>query len=108
MPEEGQPIRLNGGFHALGTILKFVVASVTEAELGVLFLSMRKGRVHCTLEELGHPQPAMPVRCDNKTAVGIVDGSVKQQRSCIFKMQYFLLLCSCGEGVFSSSVEPRP
>ena len=36
MPKDGEPIRLNGAFHVSTTILRFVTASVAEAELGTL------------------------------------------------------------------------
>ena len=45
IPHDGEPIRLNGAFFTLCTILKFVAASAAEAELGALFLNMREGRV---------------------------------------------------------------
>ena len=58
--------------------MKFVAASAAEAELGALFLNMRKGQIfHLVLEELGHPQPPTPVHCDNGTATGIVNGTVR-------------------------------
>jgi hypothetical protein len=37
MPQDGKPIRLNGAFHVSTTILRFVVASAAEAELGALY-----------------------------------------------------------------------
>ena len=84
------PIRLNGAFFTLSAILKFVAASAAEAELGALFINMRKGRIfRLVLEELGHPQPATPVHCDNETAAGIVNGTVRRQRSRMFEMRYF-------------------
>ena len=56
MPRTVKPIRLNGAFFCLCTILKFVAASAAEAELGALFLNIREARVfRLTLEELGHP-----------------------------------------------------
>jgi hypothetical protein len=33
-----------------------------------------------TLEELGHPQPKTQVQCDNATAVGIANNTVKRQQ----------------------------
>jgi len=42
-----------------------------------------------TLEDLGHPQPKIPVHCDNATAVGIANNSIKRQRSRAMKMRYF-------------------
>jgi hypothetical protein len=37
MPKDGKPICLNGAFHVSTIILRFVVASAAEAELGVLY-----------------------------------------------------------------------
>jgi hypothetical protein len=66
----------------LCAILRFVVASAAEAELGALFLNCKEGMIfRLTLEELGHPQPKTPVHCDNATAVGIANNTVKRQRA---------------------------
>jgi hypothetical protein len=42
-----------------------------------------------TLEELGHPQPKTPIHCNNATAVGIANNTVKRQRLRSMEMQYF-------------------
>jgi len=41
------------------------------------------------LEELGHPQPTTRIHCDNAIAVGVVNGTVKMQRSRGMEMRYF-------------------
>ena len=77
-PKNGDPIKLNGAFFTLCAILRFVVASAAEAELGALFLNCKEGMIfRLTLEELGHPQPKTPIHCDNATAVGIANNTVK-------------------------------
>ena len=71
----------------------FVAASAAEAELGALFLNVKQGRIiRLTLEEMGHPQPPTPINCDNATAVGIVNGTVKRQRSRSMEMRYFYVV----------------
>ena len=45
LPVDGQPIRLNGVFHMLCLILRFVVASAAEAKLGALFLNCQEGMI---------------------------------------------------------------
>jgi len=81
-PKDGDPIKLNGAFFTLCTILRFVVASAAEAKLGALFLNCKEGIIfRLTLEELGHPQPRTPVHCDNATTVGIANNTIKRQRS---------------------------
>jgi hypothetical protein len=53
-------------------ILKFVVASAAEAELGALFHNCQEGIIfRQTLSDMGHPQPKIPVHCDNVIAVGL-------------------------------------
>jgi len=79
-PKDGDPIKLNGAFFTLCTILRFVVALAAEAELGALFLNCKEGIIfRLTLEELGHPQPRTSVHCDNATTVGIANNTVKRQ-----------------------------
>ena len=81
-PKDGDPIKLNSAFFTLCTILRFVVASAAEAELGALFMNCKKGIIfRLTLEELGHPQPRTPVHYDNATSVGIANNTVKRQQS---------------------------
>ena len=41
------------------------------------------------LEEMGHPQPPTPVHCNNSTAVGIVNNTIKRQRSRLMEMRFF-------------------
>ena len=102
LPRDGDPIRLNGAFFTLSTILKFVAASAAEAELGALFLNTREGRVfRLALEELGHPQPPTPIHCDNATAAGIVNGTIRRQRSRMFEMRYFYACDQVDKGYFS-------
>ncbi len=80
-PTDGDPIRLNGAFFTLCTILRFVVASAAEAKLGTLFHNCKEGMIfRLTLEELGHPQPKTPIHCNNATVVGIANNTVKRQR----------------------------
>jgi hypothetical protein len=79
MPKNEEPIKLNGTFYVNTTILRFVVASVAEAELGALFHNCQDGIIFWqTLTYLGHPQPKTPVHCDNATAVGIANNTVKR------------------------------
>ena len=89
-PQDGIPIQLNGPILVLANICKFVVASAAEAELGALFYNCQDGTIlRLTLEELGHPQPATPVHCDNSTAVAIANDSVKKQRSRAMEKNFF-------------------
>jgi len=88
-PKDKYPIKLNGAFFTLYTILRFVVASAAKAKLGALFLNCKEGIIfQLTLEELGHLQPRTPVHCDNATTAGIANNTIKRQRSRSMEMRY--------------------
>ena len=42
IPQDAEPIIINGAIHVTCTILKLVAASATEAELGALFLNAQE------------------------------------------------------------------
>ena len=90
VPTNDTPIQLNGAILVFCGILKFVVASAAEAELGALFLNCKEGKIlRLVLQELGHKQPPTPVHCDNATAAGIANDTVKKQRSRSMEMRFF-------------------
>ena len=90
VPQKDRPIALNGAIFVFCGILKIVVASAAEAELGALFLNCKEGKVlRLTLEEMGHRQPPTPVHCNNLTATGIANDTVKKQRSRSMEMRFF-------------------
>ncbi len=45
IPQDGDPIKLNGAIHITCTILKLVAASAAEAKLGALFLNAQEAKV---------------------------------------------------------------
>ena len=107
VPSDGKPIKLNCAFHTLCSILKCVVASATEAVLGALFMNCQEGIIFkTTLKDLGHPQPRIPIHCDNATAVGIVNNTIKHQRSCAMEMKYFWTGEKDSQKVFSFKWHP--
>ena len=58
------------------------------------------------LDELVHKQPITPVHVDNTTAVGIVNNSIKRQRSRAMNMHYFWLLCHKSQKILNVSYHP--
>ena len=107
IPRDHHPIFLNGAVHINSTILKLVAASAAEAELGALFLNAQDAKVlRMTLTELGHPQPPTPIHVDNTTTVGIVNSTIKRQRSRAMEMRYFWLLDGEAQRSFSFYYQP--
>eukprot|EP00804_Cyclotella_cryptica_P012662 CCRYP_016930-RA/>CCRYP_016930-RA protein AED:0.29 eAED:0.23 QI:0/0/0/1/0/0/2/0/396 len=62
--------RNNGAILTLAQIIKPVMSSAAEAELGALYINARETipQRHL-LNELGHPQPPTPIQIDNSTAL---------------------------------------
>ena len=93
IPKDEQPIHLNSEILTLCTSLECVAVSAAKAELVALFFNAQEAKIMAlTLLEIDHPQPTIPIQCDNTTAVGIVNNTVKRQRSRAMEMRYFWLL----------------
>ena len=106
-PKKGGPIPLNGEIYVHSGILKFIVTSSAEAELGSLFLYAKEGKILQTiLEELGHAQPPTPIHCDNLTAVGIANDTVKKKRSRSMEMRFFWTTDQVKQGYFDVQWHP--
>ena len=83
---------LNGPIHIVATIIKHVMASAAEAELGALYMNAKEGTViRNTLKEMGHPQGPTPIQTDNSTANKITNNACKQQRSKAIDMRFYWL-----------------
>ncbi len=59
-----------------------------------------------TLEELGHPQPKMQVHCNNPTAIGIANNTVKRQRSQSMEVRYFWVCDKVAQDVYDLRWHP--
>jgi hypothetical protein len=88
-PRNGEQ-KHNGAVLTLSTILRMVVASAAEAEIGALFLNVKEGvNIRNILWEMGHPQHVTPMQTDNTTAHGILRGTFKKQRSKAIYTRFF-------------------
>jgi hypothetical protein len=82
---------LNGSILNVAAVIKNVVASAAESEVGACFHNAPIGApLRVTLTELGHTQPPTPLRTDNSTAYGIVNETIKN-RSKAMEMRYHWL-----------------
>ena len=73
----------------LSVIISTVVDSATAAEYAALFIAAQAATsLRMTLAELGYPQAATPIICDNQCAVGIANNSFTQKRSKTIDMRY--------------------
>ena len=68
------------------------MASAAESEIGGLFMNSQEAVPEMTtLIELGHPQPPTPLKTDNSTSDGILNGTVKQKLSKALVMKFYWL-----------------
>jgi hypothetical protein len=83
---------LNGSILNVASVIKNVVASAAESEVGACFHNAQSGApLRVTLTELGHIQPPTPLRTNNSTACGILNETIKQKRSKAMDMRYHWL-----------------
>ena len=106
-PPKTGPYQVEWSIFTLCAILRFVIASAAEAKLGGLILNCKEGMIFClTLEELGHPQPKTPIHCNNATAVGIINNTVKWQRLHSMEMQYFWVCDKVAQDAYNVKWHP--
>jgi hypothetical protein len=82
----------NGAIYNEASIIKAVMSSAAEAEIGALYTNARKGvEERNILKEMGHPQPPTPVQTDNSTAEGIKNLRVQPKRTKAMDMRFHWL-----------------
>ena len=82
-------------------VMKNVMASATEAELGALFMNAQEavGIRNC-LGAMGHTQPATPIRADDNAANGIINNTMKQKRSKAIDVRHHWMRNRVNQGQF--------
>ena len=74
----------------LAKVIKNIMASAAEAELGAIYTNAQEAlQMRQYLEELSHHQPATLLKTDNSTAQGIINNTIKHKRS-----KAMVMLCS--------------
>ncbi len=70
----------NSAVSTIPQIIKAVMSSAAEAEVGALFINCREAvPARHVLKILGHPQPPTPMQMDNTTALGVVNQNVMKR-----------------------------
>ena len=63
----------NGTIHNTAQVIKALMSSVVESELGALYTNAKfVAPIWLTLKEMGHPQPLTPVQKGNSTTFGVI------------------------------------
>ena len=93
---------INGPIAIECSILKNIVSSAAESELGGVFTNATRAcGLRTALNEIGHPQPATPICTDNTTANDLIAGRIKQRRSRAFDMRYHWVKDRVQQGQFN-------
>jgi hypothetical protein len=71
---------INGSILNVASVIKNVVSSAAESEVGACFQNAQSGApLRVTLTDMGHTQPPTPLRTDNSTECGILNEKIKQK-----------------------------
>ena len=93
--------RFNGAILSIAQIIKFVLTSAGEAELGALFIAAQKMvPLRQTLIEMGWPQPKSPIQTDNTTAEGVVNGTIIANKLKAMDLRLHWLRCRAAQNQF--------
>ena len=82
----------NGAILNIAQIIKAVMSSAAEAELGALFINAKEAiYIRQILTEMGHPQPPTPIQTDNSTAEGVINSTIQPKRMKSMDMRFHWL-----------------
>ena len=71
----------NGATITIAQIIKAVMSSAAEAELGALFINCQEAiPASHARKAMGHKQPPTPMQTDNTTALGVVTNNIASRR----------------------------
>jgi hypothetical protein len=91
----------NGAVLIVSKVLKQVMSSAGEAEIGAVFINAKEGAVlRTTLEELGHTQPPTPMETDNTTATGYSNSTIKKKCTKAMYMRFYWIKDRVKQGKF--------
>ena len=70
----------NGDVHTVSKIIKKVIGSAADVEVGALFHNVQEAEpIRTNLHKMGHTQSATPIQTKNSTTNGIVNNTVRQK-----------------------------
>ena len=92
----------NGAILTIATIIKAVMSSAAEAELGAIFINTKEA-VHLQqiLKEMGHPQLRTPIQTNNTTAEEVINNKIQPKCTKAMDMRYHWLCDREAQGQFN-------
>ena len=84
----------NGAILTISQIIKFIISSAAEAELGTLYIMAKEMVPTCqTLIEMGWKQPPSLIQTDNSKAAGVVNKTIVQCKRKSLDLCFHWLRC---------------
>jgi hypothetical protein len=91
----------NDAILTVATIIKAVMSSLAEAELGALYLNAKEAvYIQQILTKMGHLQPKTPIQTNNSTAEGMINNKIQPKQTKAMDMQYHWLRDRKAQGQF--------
>ena len=82
----------NGPVHNIATIIRNVMTSAADAEIGALYTNSRQAiQARKFLNELGHKQPPTSIQTENTTALGFVTKNLQPKAKKSTEMNYWFM-----------------
>ena len=82
----------NGAVLTVAQIIKHVMTSAADAEIGALYINTRHAiQTRDTLQDMGHPQLPTPMQTDNTTALGFVTNNLQPKSTRSTDMQHWFM-----------------
>ena len=82
----------NGSVLNISQIIKAVMSSAAEAELGALYINAREAvYIRIILEAMGHKQNRTPIQTDNSTSEGVINNTIQPKRTKSMDMRFHWL-----------------
>ena len=83
---------INGAILNIAQIIKQIILSAIEAELGALYITAREAvNIHNILKQMGHKQPATSIQTDNLTAEGVINSKMQPKQTKTMEVRFHRL-----------------
>ncbi len=91
----------NGAIMTNATIIKIVMSSAAEAELGALFLNVKEAvYLQQILTKMSYPQPRTPIQTNNTMAEGVINNKFQPKQTKVMDMCFHWLRNQEAQGQF--------
>ena len=93
---------LNGTIHVVYKIIKNVLGSAAEAEIGTCYINAHELLpIRVCAEEMGHPKPPTLLQVDNTTSLGFANKNIKQEMTKAIDMRLYWIQDRKDQGQFT-------